>query len=1352
MLKGILKLLGGDPTKKDIDRYTKRVELINSLEPQIRALSDAQLRAKTDEFKANIREAVEGISDPKALRAAEEAVLNKLLPEAFAVVREASVRTIGQRHYDVQLIGGMILHEGKIAEMRTGEGKTLVTTMPIYLNALLGHGVHLVTVNDYLVRRDARWMAPIFNLLGLTVGVLQDAHRTENAQKAFLVNLDKASPQEDQHQLDLVPRKLAYLADVTYGTNSEFGFDYLRDNMALSLEQRSQRERFFAIVDEVDNILIDEARTPLIISGPAQDDPRLYLEAAKVVRQLTPDHFEIDERNRSIALNEMGEATIERLLRTPLRDPDRPEDLTPEQARLLGHIEQAMRAEFLFKRNKDYLVQNGKIIIVDEHTGRMMPGRRWSDGLHQAVEAKEGVPVQQDNVTYATVTLQNFFRLYAKLAGMTGTALTEAEEFDRIYNLTVVPVPPRLEYLATRPDSDLTEVKLKEDGQTFTYFARKDDANKTPVFWRRKDYPDLVFRTEEAKLRAIVGELLRRHLIGQPMLIGTTSVAMSEHVSERLRPEALQRLAMVLLIRDAWFKANKKEEDGMLVPELQPYDAPLDQLAKNDLASKLRELGLSTNPAGEDNAKRLCAIFGLSEDLAPDLIQVLGAGIKHNVLNAKRHDEESLIIANAGAFRAVTIATNMAGRGVDIKLGGEMPEELVAAVNRVLLKAGVTDPFNLTHQDRREKLRAIPESDWGVYDTEVRAFTSMMDDQERVRAVGGLHVLGSERHESRRIDNQLRGRAARQGDPGSSQFYLSLGDELMRRFGGQGVSDLMQRLKIDDSVPIQAGMVNRTIESAQNRVEGSNFDVRKHLLEYDDVLNTQRNTIYGQRDRIFTKDDLGEDFDEMLVAEVERRVDLNQAAEDRWKLFAWADEIQPPLVEPNPAGGELIYPTYTQALLARELEDKADKHQALLDIARDALRAERGHMLSAVEQTIERADERLDVQARERKMRAEEALEGLENEARETGTPIEPRAAAKAVSEVLGINVQISNQEARDFDYNTFKRRLGDLALAAVTARSRATLVATLERRLATSLNLGEVRTDEPWEELQDKLAAAAEKAFDAKVERTLADIERELKTHVPVDANPTQALRALIAMQFVRVASFDKQHRKIERVQRRLDYTHLASDMVADWPIADLKEELLTHLRTAAERLKALFASVEAQARTLNGTPTEATDALGRSIMTGIYRSLMLQVIGQLWVEYLTSVEALRTSIGLEAYAQRDPLVAYKSRATDMFQDLLANIRSGVIARALQLRPRVQGTAAQQQAQPAPAAPPPAPRRSVLDALATPPAAPALPQLNPNAGKAEQAQVPNGTNGVSAEEARAKEGGGRRRRRRNKT
>ena len=538
MLQKFVSVFGGDPNKRTVEKLAGIVDEINSLEPEFEQLSDEALRAKTEEFKARLSLTPVSLPAGEGVQRTDEEnekeiqdILEEILPEAFAAVREASKRTIGLRHYDVQMLGGIVLHRGQIAEMKTGEGKTLVATLPLYLNALTGRGVHLVTVNDYLARRDARWMAPIFDILGISVSVLQMAAVTENGKKAFLVDFQKESPHEDQNHLRLVDRVEAYNADITYGTNSEFGFDYLRDNMTMSLNDRVQRGHYYSIVDEVDNVLIDEARTPLIISGPAQGDLEWYGKMAQVVKQLKPEDYEVNEKDRAVNLTEVGLAHAEQLIGQPLMDPDRPEDVTPEQAHLTGFLEQAMRAQYLFHRNKDYLVQGGKVVIVDEFTGRLMPGRRWSDGLHQAVEAKENVRVEPENVTYATITLQNYFRMYKKLAGMTGTALTEAEEFSKIYKLEVMTVPTNLEYQALGDSAPLVEIKAKdEENYQYSYFARKDDG-KEPVYYRRKDYPDAIYRTIELKLRSIVTEIVRYHVLGRPMLVGTTSVESSDRLS-----------------------------------------------------------------------------------------------------------------------------------------------------------------------------------------------------------------------------------------------------------------------------------------------------------------------------------------------------------------------------------------------------------------------------------------------------------------------------------------------------------------------------------------------------------------------------------------------------------------------------------------------------------------------------------------------------------------------------------------------------------------------------------------------------------------------------------------------------
>jgi preprotein translocase subunit SecA len=918
---------------------------------------------------------------------------------------------------------------------------------------------------------------------------------------------------------------------------------------------------------------------------------------------------------------------------------------------------------------------------------------------------------------------------------MTGTALTEAEEFDKIYKLAVVAIPTNLEYIATRPDSDLAERELKEDGLRFTYYAGKGDP-ETPVYWRRKDYPDVVYRTEEAKLRALTTQIVQRHVLGQPLLVGTTSVETSERVSERLRPEPLQRLAQVLLIRDAWFEKNNKEEDGMLVPELKPLNADLYQFTRQDLAKQMKDLDLSSNPVGDENLARLARVLELPPESQPALAAVLQAGVRHDVLNAKKHDEESRIIAGAGALAAVTIATNMAGRGVDIKLGGEMAEEVLSAVNRVLRRAGHPDPYNLSQEARRAELLKIPREDWGLYQPECDLFLQAMEDAARVKQIGGLHVVGSERHESRRIDNQLRGRAARQGDPGSSQFYLSLEDELMRRFGGQNVSDMMQRLKIDDSVPIQAGLVNRTIEQAQSRVEGYNFDVRKHLLEYDDVLNTQRNHIYAQRDRIFVKEDLTEDFLEMLVAEVNRRVDLAEADEEgRWKLLAWLEEAQPSL----PLGPEGIYPSYLLEILLRDLEDDppADKPAALLALARASLESERAHLVAAVHAQADAAEERLEAQVKGKRAEVELALEALENEAQEKDADIEARAAYRVVADVLGVNIQPAQADLKDFDYKAFKKRIPQWAEAATAARVRAGLIGSIERRLGASLGVSrDFRVDEDWDAVREQLVAATEQGHQAKAERSLADIERELKQHLPANPNRDQLARALVSMAIGTATGFDqKTHRKVAVRTQRLNYFHAGAEMISEWSLADLKEDVLAHLRSALDALHTVWGEAEfrrlaafklpelppylraalagnavvdaalpsaASLADLDGEArAQAQRVLGRLTLAQLLRQIMLQVIGQLWVDYLTSVEALRTSVGLEAYAQRDPLVAYKSRAFEMFQQLLVNMRAGVVSRAFTFRPRADG-----QPRPAPAAPAAANGGAVPERAAPPPEA----------------------------------------------
>jgi preprotein translocase subunit SecA len=656
MIGNLLKKIVGTKNERELKRIRPLVEQINGFEEKIRSLADGELKGMTPRLKE---------------RLANGENLDSILPEAFAAVREAARRTVNMRHFDVQLIGGVVLHEGKIAEMATGEGKTLVATLPVYLNALSGEGVHVVTVNDYLARRDAGWMGPVYSFLGISVGVVV-------------------------HGIDDPERKEAYDCDVTYGTNNEFGFDYLRDNMKYSLDEFVQREFNYAIVDEVDSILIDEARTPLIISGPAEESTDKYYKLNRLIYQLKKEaDFKIDEKAKSAYLTEEGVAKIERILKVDnLYD--------PKHVEILHHINQALKAHHLFSRDVDYIVKDGQVVIVDEFTGRLMPGRRFSDGLHQALEAKENVKIERENQTLATVTFQNYFRMYKKLAGMTGTADTEAVEFRKTYNLDVLVTP-----------------------------------TNQPLI--RTNYPDVVYRTEKEKFKAVVKELEDLYAKGKPVLVGTLSIDKSERLSEMLKRK----------------------------------------------------------------------------------------GIPHHVLNAKIHEREAEIVAQAGRYKAVTISTNMAGRGTDILLGGN-PIFLA----RVLAKG---------KEDEETTSAALEE-----------AKQICEHEKEQVIALGGLHILGTERHESRRIDNQLRGRSGRQGDPGSSRFYVSLEDEIMRIFGSDRISPLLGKLGMTEDMPIEHPLITKAIENAQSRVESHNFDIRKYLLEYDNVMNKQRETIYGMRKEIIS--------------------------------------------------------------------------------------------------------------------------------------------------------------------------------------------------------------------------------------------------------------------------------------------------------------------------------------------------------------------------------------------------------------------------------------------------------------------------------------------------------------------
>ncbi|SFV37432.1 preprotein translocase subunit SecA [Hyphomicrobium facile] len=746
----------GSSNERRVKGFRSRVAAINALEPELQDLSDEELRARTEQFRQQLNDG---------------ASLDDLLVPAFATVREAAKRTLGQRHFDVQLIGGMVLHQGDIAEMKTGEGKTLVATLPVYLNALTGKGVHVVTVNDYLAKRDADWMGQVYRFLGLTVGCII-------------------------HDMSDESRKIAYACDVTYGTNNELGFDYLRDNMKMNYTEMVQRPHTYAIVDEVDSILIDEARTPLIISGPLEDRADLYQQIDALMKIVTPEDFELDEKQRQVSFSEAGNEKMEReleaagLLKGTLYDID--------NVTIVHHLTQALKAHKLFQRDKDYIVKGGQVVIIDEFTGRMMPGRRYSEGLHQALEAKEKVEVQPENQTLASITFQNYFRLYKKLAGMTGTAMTEASEFMDIYGLEVIDIPTNL-----------------------------------PV--SRVDEDDEIYRTQREKLAAIVQSIAEARTRGQPILVGTTSIEKSEQLSELLKDHKyFKELAKQLEEQAAAIKPGKEEE---LRKHLTETAAHLNKLA--------------TESKGK------------------------GDPIPHQVLNARYHEQEASIVAQAGQPGAVTIATNMAGRGTDIQLGGNAE-------------------FRLRDWIAEETAKGTPPDESAISTKRAELVTDVAANKKKALEAGGLYVLATERHESRRIDNQLRGRSGRQGDPGRSKFYLALDDDLMRIFGSERMDKVLQTLGLKDGEAITHPWMNKSLETAQKKVEQRNFDIRKQILKYDDVMNDQRKVIFDQRLDIMGQENVSETVVELrneLIDEYVTRFIPPAAYAEQWDTKGLYEQV-----------------------------------------------------------------------------------------------------------------------------------------------------------------------------------------------------------------------------------------------------------------------------------------------------------------------------------------------------------------------------------------------------------------------------------------------------------------------------
>ena len=1385
MLKNLYTKITGDPNEKEINRLQPVVEEINQLEPEIQKLSDAGLRAKTDEFKARLADDLTeprqrvtelreqfAVADTDTRRVMEEELkqaeknlvdaeriaLEDILPEAFACVREASIRTIGLRHFDVQMIGGMVLHEGKIAEMKTGEGKTLVATLPLYLNALLGRGAHLVTVNDYLARLHTQLMGPIYHFLGLSVASLQQGEE----KKALIFDPTFQAPTRELNFLRACERQEAYRADITYGTNSEFGFDYLRDNMAWRLEDRVQRELYYAIVDEVDNILIDEARTPLIISGPAGEASDEYYRLAELVRKLSPDHYTIDQRTRGITLTEAGYDRVEELLGSQLTNPDRPEESDQTQAKIMHHLEAAMKANFLFQRDKDYIVRKGQVIIVDEFTGRLMPGRRWSDGLHQAVEAKERLPIQQESVTYATVTLQNYFRLYKKLGGMTGTAKTEEDELYKVYGLSVVVIP----------------------------------TNKPMI---RTDQPDQVYRNEEAKWRAVALEIAQTYTRGQPLLIGTTSVEQSERLSRRFAADKLdlfarakllqraveasdelndkQRATLKLILsrslddtpenfdealssrlfhdydlgtvinaarkmpvrdlirvkqqvgkrgkdaaqsklsdrelkelgeiseRDLRFAARLEERnlklDGAqtlcdeiaarpddlakIAPKfglplevaLEVYNdlrlprdemtninhalidslgdvetvrdehrvraSDMDSIIKRlplrgeDVARLAKKLNANADPLAPENADATREILGI-EDLA-QIGKVLREGIPHAVLNAKEHEKEAGIIARAGELHAVTLATNMAGRGVDIKLGGELREETIGEVGRILHRNGI-DPYNLTFDQIADALEKIQPESYELDKEHVERFTRYMYERVKVRELGGLRIIGTERHEARRIDNQLRGRSGRQGDSGSSRFYVSLEDEIMRRMGGKG---LMDRVWIED-IPIEHDWVTKSLEQAQIKMESYNFDIRKHLLEYDDVLNKQREIIYGQRYRILTKADLRDDVRGWFEEEIARILAENakETSHNEARLLTHLDSLMSGFFRAE----NDMWPPYSLALILRELGEFGDTKAAskkLLDTAQRAMELHRDFIVQAiVPEVVNQFEQEYRAKWDELEDLAKNTLATMRQEAEEANRQLDARTLTQGVGQAVGMQLDVRVERGAEIN----ERAILDAAHRAFDVRVVDQVSRRVAKRAGQEIDFRWTPEDNlNFDTLRGQLASAIEDTYTKQANKHLADIERELSERIKSaeDIQGTRLAFNLFSLAHTRHAAFDQHtHRRFEVMVPRFPWVHLAATYVGK-DTDKLREEILEYWKQSLDQLVPLRG--------------------GAAAFNDLLRELMLSIVSSQWVDYLTAIEGLREGIGLQAFGQRDPLVEYKRRAFEMFQDLYARIRSQTVA-----------------------------------------------------------------------------------------
>jgi preprotein translocase subunit SecA len=1211
MFRKLINKVIGDPNDKIIKALQPIVDEVASYEPDIKKLSDEELRNESLKLKE---------------RLANGETLDDILPYAFALVREAAWRNIGMRHYDVQIMGGVLLHRGDVVEMRTGEGKTLVATLPLYLNALSGKGAHLVTVNEYLARRDGGWMGKVYHALGLTVGVIGPQ------QYSALFDPDYVNPGADLEDERLVhwrpcTRRQAYEADITYGISSEFGFDYLRDNMATRPDRLVQRDLHFAVIDEVDNVLIDEARTPLIISGPAQqsgDDYKRFAQYVRGLRKNTAEedeepngHYDIDEKSRTISLTELGIAEIEK--RIEEINPDAGDSLyDPRFFHLTYYLDNALKAQYLYKRDVHYVVQNGEVLIVDDFTGRLMPGRRYSDGLHEAIEAKEGVQVKRETITVATITLQNYFRLYEKLAGMTGTALTDAEEFDKIYELGVTPLPTNVEYIVRKGELGLIEKQEKVEGTTAVYYV--DPKTEKPVFFKRVDYPDQVYGTETGKDKAIVAEIKRIHEMGRPVLVGTTSVEHSEIIHDMLRREGIahnvlnakRHQAEALVVAQAGRKGAVTISTNMagrgtdillggnpegLASELLE-ERLFERQSLVQLAATLLE---ESENAARNQAKRhpkldealvdalleikqqfddalaqiqklqltgflvqvLQEPYGMTSGDLMQIVRLVRAGRSHQARMTL--DEQGRDI---GLVDEINRLTNLYGRYESIHKKTKETAEFIADqlferhynARAALIRAVLAGD----KEEAQKVCTAVPALPAKLID-EIEALQEQAKkERQEVWELGGLHVIGSERHESRRIDNQLRGRAARQGDPGSSRFFLSLEDDLMKRFGGERLKNFMARTNIPEDMPIESAMLERLIESSQERIEGYNFDIRKNVVEYDDVMNKQRQAIYTERRAILLGQDV--DLDEKIDAAFAKTIEeLVDNYVENYRDFTRSEinrAIQDYTTEATDVTNVPAVINRLRGLLPQVV--KLDRDE-LAEMSSDAM----------AEQFM-----RLAYENEEQGYNLVQLLMALSR-----FIPVLP--SIPNLASLLKEKSRTQIKEKVRYDYLQQVKTLFDELLADYVEQEQQEIL---------------------WQEASDRISHAFTQ-FNLQTLSPKTAVQQQNRFRAEVD----DALRQLL-----------------------LDSI---STLDSDQLIAALNEYV-------------------------NKQQKKWREAIGEEEYRNFQRVLLLDSIDREWRDYLTAMDDLRREIGLEAVGQRDPKVQYKIRSAEMFADMRSNIDKNIAER----------------------------------------------------------------------------------------